>query len=143
MIPRSIRTIAALLSIAFLLPACRGPVLGMLGRQVESAMRANLPAELPDGLHVLLCGAGGPMPDPKRSGPCVAIIAGESVVMIGSGSGAARNLARFGLQPGLVEAVAEASKGIYERAAEPYDADDLAELDARFFGVWDEAHARN
>ncbi len=105
MIHRSIRTIAALLSIGFLLPACRGPVLGMLGRQVESAMRANLPAELPDGLHVLLCGAGGPMPDPKRSGPCVAIIAGESVVMIDSGSGAARNLARFGLQPGLVEAV--------------------------------------
>jgi hypothetical protein len=105
MIHRSIRTIAALLSIGFLLPACRGPVLGMLGRQVESAMRANRPAELPDGLHVLLCGAGGPMPDPKRSGPCVAIIAGESVVMIDSGSGAARNLVRFGLQPGLVEAV--------------------------------------
>ena len=105
MIHRSVRTIAALLAIALLLPACRGPVLGMLGRQAESAMRANLPAELPDGLHVLLCGAGGPMPDPKRSGPCVAIIAGESVVMIDSGSGAARNLARFGLQPGLVEAV--------------------------------------
>ncbi len=46
-------------------------------------------------------------------------------------------------KPGLAEAVAEANKGIYERAAEPYDADSLADLDARFFGVWDEAHARN
>ncbi len=68
-------------------------------------MRADLPAELPDGLHVLLCGAGGPLPDPKRSAPCVAIIAGESVVMIDSGDGAARNLTRFGLRPGQVEAV--------------------------------------
>lgn len=68
-------------------------------------MRADLPAELLDGLHVLLCGAGGPLPDPKRSAPCVAIIAGESVVMIDSGDGAARNLTRFGLRPGQVEAV--------------------------------------
>lgn len=44
-------------------------------------------------------------------------------------------------KPGLVDAVAEANKRVYERAAEPYGADELVELDARFFRTWDEAHA--
>ena len=41
--------------------------------------------ELPDGLHVLLCGAGGPLPDPKRSGPCALVIAGKQVVLVDVG----------------------------------------------------------
>jgi len=43
-------------------------------------------------------------------------------------------------KPGLVTAVAEANKGVYERATEPYGTDELADLDARFFRTWDEAH---
>jgi len=46
-------------------------------------------------------------------------------------------------KPGLVEAVAQANKGIYGRAVEPYDAGKLAALDADFFGLWDETHVRN
>ena len=33
---------------------------------------------LEDGLHVALCGAGGPMPAPNASGPCVAVVAGAA-----------------------------------------------------------------
>jgi len=44
----------------------------ILARGMESAMSADATAELDDGLHVALCGAGGPMTDPRRSGPCVA-----------------------------------------------------------------------
>jgi ribonuclease Z len=62
-------------------------------------------AELPDGLHVLLCGAGGPLPDPVRSGACVAVVAGRHVVVVDAGSGGARNLARMQLPPGLAEAL--------------------------------------
>ena len=44
---------------------------------LERNLGADVVTELPDGLHVMLCGAGGPLPDPKRSGPCVAVIAGR------------------------------------------------------------------
>jgi ribonuclease Z len=60
---------------------------------------------LPDGLHVLLCGAGGPLPDPVRSGPCTAVIAGRTLVVVDAGSGGARNLQRLGFPPGRVEAL--------------------------------------
>ena len=91
--------------VAWLSLGCSGPIKGLMGRQVEAAMKSDLPAELPDGLYVLLCGAGGPLPDPKRSGPCVAVMAGGTLVLIDAGSSAARNLTRFGLRPGQVDAV--------------------------------------
>lgn len=69
------------------------------------AMAAPLLADLPEGLHVILCGAGTPMPDPKRSGPCVAVVAGETVLVVDAGSGAARNLADFGIPADRISAV--------------------------------------
>ena len=35
-----------------------------------------------DTLHILLCGTGSPIPDPKRADTCTAIIAGGHVVII-------------------------------------------------------------
>lgn len=66
---------------------------------------APLASSLPDGLHVLLCGAGNPLPDPKRSGPCTAVIAGESLIIVDSGSSAARNLAFFGIRADQIDAI--------------------------------------
>ncbi len=37
------------------------------------------------GLHVVLCGAGGPLPDPTRGGPCIAVIAGEPLFLVDDG----------------------------------------------------------
>jgi ribonuclease Z len=68
-------------------------------------MAADPIGALPDGLHVTLCGAGGPLPDRTRSGPCVAIVAGDSLYLVDAGSGAARNLIAVGYRPGLVEEV--------------------------------------
>ncbi|MBJ19534.1 MAG: MBL fold metallo-hydrolase [bacterium] len=62
-------------------------------------------ASRPDGLHVILCGAGGPLPDPNRSGPCIVVIAGEHVYLVDAGSAAARGMVRVGVPPPLVEAV--------------------------------------
>jgi len=70
---------------------------------LDANMGADLRDDLHEGLHVLLCGAGGPLPDPHRGGPCVAVIAGRQVVVVDAGSGAARSLARLGLAPGVVE----------------------------------------
>ena len=86
--------------------SCRAPI---ALRVMERALTRNLAAdpigELPDGLHVLLCGAGGPLPDPVRSGPCVAVIAGKTMVVVDAGTGGARNLQRTGFAPGRAVAV--------------------------------------
>jgi len=78
-------------------------------RVMSSALEINLLADpigdLSDGLHVTLCGAGGPLPDSSRSAPCLAIVAGSSLYLVDAGSGAARNLIRVGFQPPQVEAV--------------------------------------
>jgi ribonuclease Z len=77
-------------------------------RVMERALARNLAADplagLPDGLHVLLCGAGGPLPDPVRSGPCVAVVGGKTMFVVDAGTGGARNLQRLGFAPGLVAA---------------------------------------
>jgi len=78
-------------------------------RLAESAIARNMASslldELPDGLHVALCGAGSPLPDPDRSGPCVAVVAGGRLYVVDAGAGASRVLARLRLPQGRVEAV--------------------------------------
>jgi ribonuclease Z len=84
----------------------RGPIaLRIMQAALERNMTLDPIAELDNGLHAILCGAGGPLPDPDRSGPCVAIVAGEDVYVVDAGSGAARRLARLGIRPSRVEAV--------------------------------------
>jgi ribonuclease Z len=86
--------------------SCRAPIaLRVMERGLARTMSADPIGALPDGLHVLLCGAGGPLPDPVRSGPCVAVVAGKTMVVVDAGTGGARNLQRTGFVPGRVEAV--------------------------------------
>lgn len=59
---------------------------------------------LPDGIHVFICGAGSPMPDPKRSGPCTGIVAGNKVFVVDTGGGSIGNLGRMGFPLGRVDA---------------------------------------
>lgn len=60
---------------------------------------------LPDGLHAGFCGAGSPLPDPARNGPCLAIVAGDRLFVVDAGEGAAKGLARLGFPAGRVHAV--------------------------------------
>lgn len=86
--------------------AFRGDIaLALMPRVLERNMAANALAELPDGLHVGLCGAGAPMPAADRSGPCVVVIAGKRLFVVDAGTGGVRTLARMGLQPGAIERV--------------------------------------
>jgi len=61
--------------------------------------------DLPDGLHVVLCGAGSPLPDPARAGPCIAVIAGKRLFIVDVGAGSPRNLARMRIGASRVEGV--------------------------------------
>jgi len=84
----------------------RGPIaLRVMRAAAERNFAADPFAGLPDGLHLVLCGAGGPLPDPVRSGPCIAVIAGRSLFVVDAGSGGARNLLRMNLPPGRIEAL--------------------------------------
>ena len=77
----------------------------VMERGIVRNLSADPIAALPDGLHVALCGAGGPLVDPVRSGPCVAVVAGKTLLVVDAGSGAARNLTRMGFSPGRIAAV--------------------------------------
>lgn len=77
----------------------------LMRRAVESNLLTSLLDELPDGLHVGLCGAGSPLTDPKRGGPCTVVVAGERVFVVDAGSGASRTFGRMRLPHGAIEAV--------------------------------------
>jgi len=94
--------LAASLGIA----AC-GPIATRVMRTgAERALEADAIADLPDGLHVALCGAGGPLPSAIRSGPCVAVVAGRTLFVVDAGTNGARNLQGvIGWPPGRIAAV--------------------------------------
>jgi ribonuclease Z len=77
----------------------------IMSRGVEAVMANDTLVELGDGLHLAICGAGGPMPDIKRSGACVAVVAGERIFMVDTGTNGLRSLARMRYPLGNVAAV--------------------------------------
>ena len=77
----------------------------LLAVGLSKQMGTNQLDSLEDGLHVALCGAGGPMPAPHASGPCVAIVAGRKLFVVDAGTDGARNLGRLGYPLGAVKGV--------------------------------------
>lgn len=97
--------LAALLAVGAGLFAIRGKIaMAVMERVVARSMAEDPLSNLPDGLHVALCGAGSPIADPKRAGPCVAVIAGQRLFIVDIGDGATRNLSLMNLPPARVEA---------------------------------------
>ena len=98
--------LAVLVVLAAAVYAFRAPLAQRLMERVAVRQLGAPPVpELGDGLHVVLCGAGGPLPDPVRSGPCVGVVAGGKLFVVDAGAAAARNLASFGFQPAAIEAL--------------------------------------
>ena len=77
----------------------------LMEKGLESRMGADQVANLEDGLHLALCGAGGPLPAPNASGPCVAVVAGKRLFVVDSGTDGVRNLGRMGYLPGTIQGV--------------------------------------
>ena len=80
-------------------------VLKILPSAATKVMAADKIADLGNGMHIALCGAGGPMPSSTRSGPCVAVIANNKMFVVDTGSGGSRNLGRMGFSTGSIEGV--------------------------------------
>lgn len=72
---------------------------------VERGVARDVIGDLPDGMHVALCGSGSPLPDPTRAGPCSAVIIDGKMFIVDIGGGAVRNLGLMGLNPGATEAL--------------------------------------
>ena len=79
--------------------------LALYERGAKRAMATDSLATLPDGLHAAFCGTGSPFPDPDRAGPCLAVIAGQRLIIVDAGEGAARNLGLMGLSPARIDRV--------------------------------------
>ena len=84
----------------------RGPLSLQLMQRVADQRLAEQPlADLLDGLHVGLCGAGSPFPDEQRGSPCTLVIAGKQLFVIDAGTTAAANINRMHFSPGQIDAL--------------------------------------
>lgn len=72
---------------------------------IQTQLSTNMLDDLQDGLHLALCGAGGPLPAPNASGPCVAVVAGQQLFLVDAGTDGIRNLARLGYPLGRIAGV--------------------------------------
>jgi ribonuclease Z len=71
----------------------------------QKNMAADTIADLPEGLHVALCGSGSPLPDPRRASACTAVIAGGNLYIVDMGPGSERKLELMRMNPGKVKAL--------------------------------------
>lgn len=65
---------------------------GLFERVTDRRVGVDFAGQLPDGLHVYMCGTGSPMPDTSRAGPCLGVLAGDRAYVFDIGSGGGRNL---------------------------------------------------
>ena len=79
--------------------------LQLLTAGLGKMMGQDASSQFVDGLHLGLCGAGGPLPAPKASGPCIVVTAGERHFVFDAGTDGVRNLIRMGYPVGRIEAV--------------------------------------
>jgi ribonuclease Z len=92
--------------VAGALYAFREPLsMAIAKRVVAKRMSSNPVQDLPDGLHIAVCGAGSPMPDEKRGGPCTLVIAGQKMFVFDTGNASVRNINKMGFNTGLIDGI--------------------------------------
>ena len=86
--------------------AFREPISMTVAKRVSAErMGSNPLKDLPDGLHIAVCGAGSPMPDEKRGGPCTLVIAGQQLFVFDAGNTSARNINKLGFNAGNIQGI--------------------------------------
>ena len=79
--------------------------MAMARRALGQLNDRQLLPQLPDGLHAGLCGAGSPLADATRGGPCVFVVAGKHLFLFDTGDGSARKLALMGIVPARIDGI--------------------------------------
>lgn len=97
----------ALLAVIFISRQTLMPKLAERGFEaaVISQLGNAATANLDDGLHVYMCGAGSPLYDPKRSGPCIGVLAGQKTFIFDAGTNGSQNLMPMGFPTAKVESI--------------------------------------
>ena len=84
----------------------RAPISMAIAKRMAAQRLASDPLKnLPDGLHVAICGAGSPMPDDQRGGPCTLVMAGQQMFVFDTGNTSARNINKMGFNAGLIDGI--------------------------------------
>lgn len=84
----------------------RAPISMAIAKRVATQRLSSDPLRgLPDGLHVAICGAGSPMPDEQRGGPCTMVIAGQQIFVFDAGNTSARNINKMGFNAGNIHSI--------------------------------------
>ncbi|MDR3685542.1 MAG: MBL fold metallo-hydrolase [Coriobacteriia bacterium] len=68
-----------------------GPMAQWFMRRVVRSRMAWKDVLGQDGLYAIVCGSGSPLADAHRSGPCIAVSAGEHFFFVDAGQGSTRN----------------------------------------------------
>lgn len=77
----------------------------LFGQIAERRAGRNALAAYGDGLTLIFCGTGSPLPDPQRAESCLAVKAGDTLLLIDAGDGGVRKLAGWGVPLGGLDAV--------------------------------------
>ena len=77
----------------------------LIDRQIAAMLERDVLESLPDGLHVGLCGSGGPFPNRDRRASCVFVIAGKALYVVDAGSGTSGNIDVMGLGAGNIRSI--------------------------------------
>ena len=77
----------------------------VFGQMAERRAGRNPLANQGDGLTLIFCGTGSPLPDPQRGESCLAVKAGDNLLLIDGGDGGVRKLAGWGVPLGGLDAI--------------------------------------
>jgi ribonuclease Z len=77
----------------------------LFARVAESRAGRDALAGHGDGLTLVFCGTGSPLPDPQRGEACLLVRAGDNLLLIDAGDGGVRKLAGWGVPLGGLDAV--------------------------------------
>ena len=103
------RRLGALIAIVLLaagLWLARAPLgEALFGMVAERRAGRDALASSADGLTLIFCGTGTPLPDPQRAEACLLVKAGTSLLLIDAGDGGVRKLAGWGVPLGGLDGV--------------------------------------
>ena len=81
--------------------------IGLIGFELVSKARmgGSILDDLPDGIHVAVCGSSSPLPSLNRAGPCLAVLAGEELMIFDAGGGSSRQLGSMNINAGEIDKI--------------------------------------
>lgn len=77
----------------------------VFGQVAERRAGRDTLADTGNGLTIVFCGTGTPLPDPDRAESCLLVKAGDTLLLIDGGDGGVRKLAGWGVRLGGLKAI--------------------------------------